>query len=213
MGRPTADEFTRAFAEGGLPGIHVTYRGEGRFLISDMPTWDFVRHEDDFVDPDFRSITPGCFVVYGDCDKGHTWTEICDTMQDVVQLAHRRLRDGIQEALDALAEARLSPDAVPGAAPVNLGVPVTPVLTAWVDAQEFMPDAMKREVTAGILERSAAGALKYNQVLMSGDGQDSVREARQELLDFLQYAMAARMKGQNLESLRGLVALAKEILH
>lgn len=213
MSRPTASDMTRAFSEGGLPGVKVFYQGEGRYLVGEIPGWDYVRHEDDFIDPDFRSIEPGCFVVMGNADEGHLWSEVCNTMRDVVLLAHKHLRENLTKAIDLMAEARASEDALHGHPPEKAGVPVTPVLIAWIESQEFMPDDMKRDVTAGILERSAAGYLKYEQVLMSDDGQDSVLEARQELLDFLQYVMAARMKGQPVASLKPLVALAKEILH
>jgi hypothetical protein len=84
-------------------------------------------------------------------------------------------------------------------------------LVAWIQAQG-LDEQTKREVIAGIEERSAFGAEKYGQVLMSLDGRDSVNDAVQELIDALQYLQAARMKGQGLDTIKPYVSLLTQLV-
>ena len=117
----------------------------------------------------------------------------------------------VQEARAQLVGARRSSASRPEPAPENAGEPVTPALVAWIQAQG-LDEGTKRSVIAGVEERSAFGAEKYGQVLMSRDGRDSVNDAAQELIDCLQYIQAARRKGQDLEPIKPLIALLTQLV-
>jgi len=75
-----------------------------------------------------------------------------------------------------------------------------------------LDEATKHDVIAGVEERSAFGAEKYGQVLMSRDGRDSVNDAVQELIDALQYVQAARMKEQDLGIIKPYLALLTRLV-
>lgn len=87
------------------------------------------------------------------------------------------------------------------------GVEVTPRLIQWLGRQPI--DARERErIVADILARDAYGRRKYGQPLMSEDGRDHANDARQEILDCLQYLMAASIQGQDTAELVPLLRLA-----
>lgn len=205
MARPTAKAFTQAFIDLGLPGIqvdyHELYTGESYYNVN-IPGWDGVGFYDDDYDPESRH-----FKVWSDPESPcRPRTRICHTMRDVARLAYEDLLGDCARARETLTNARKSLDSTPEKSPVKAGEPVTPALIEWLRGQS-LHECELLPIIAGIEERSAEGLEKYGQVLMSGDGRDSVNDARQELLDFLQYAQAAKMKGQSLTSLTGLVDL------
>ncbi|NDJ14089.1 MAG: hypothetical protein EBY17_23330 [Acidobacteriia bacterium] len=214
MTRPTAKEFAQAFADIGLPGVRVGYHEtstEEPYYETDIPGWLAIAFHDDEFDPQTREIRGSYFRINGDPEyPGRSWTRICHSMRDVATMAYEDLLSDCAGARESLMRARKSLDSTPEKAPVKLGEPVTPALIVWLRGQG-LPNSELLPIIAGIEERSAAGLEKYDQVLMSGDGRDSVNDARQELLDFLQYAQAAKMKNRSLAPLESLVNLVLSI--
>lgn len=209
MNRPSARDFKKKFDEVGLHGISVFYReadnGKGSYEISG---WEWVEHVPEEVDLTTSEVFPDHFIGVLD---GAPMPEHYGTMEEIVSATYERLIDRVQEARTQLVEARRSSASRPEPAPENAGEPVTPALVAWVQAQG-LDESTKHEVIAGIEERSAFGAEKYGQVLMSRDGRDSVNDAIQELIDALQYVQAARMKGQGLDILKPYVRLLTQLV-
>ena len=203
MNRPSARDFKKVFETAGLHGISVFYReadnGKGSYEISG---WEWVEHVHE------EEVFPDHFIGVLD---GAPMPEHYGTMEEIVSATYERLIERVQEARAQLVGARRSSASTPEPAPENAGEPVTPALVAWIQAQG-LDEGTKRSVIAGVEERSAFGAEKYGQVLMSRDGRDSVNDAAQELIDALQYIQAARMKGQNLDAIKTLVALLTQLV-
>jgi hypothetical protein len=84
--------------------------------------------------------------------------------------------------------------------PVADGAAVTPSLIEWFDQTLAPSDA---GFCIGAVEaRSEFGQRKYGQVLRTGDGRNTGKEAAQELADFLQYAHKFRMQKPNQAEIR-----------
>ena len=209
MNRPSARDFKKAFEASGLHGISVFYReadnGKGSYEISG---WEWVEHVPEEFDLTTSEVFPDHFIGVLD---GAPMPEHYGTMEEIVSATYERLIERVQEARAQLVGARRSSASTPEPAPENAGEPVTPALVTWIQAQG-LDEGTKRSVIAGVEERSAFGAEKYGQVLMSRDGRDSVNDAAQELIDALQYIQAARMKGQNLDAVKPLVALLTQLV-
>lgn len=209
MSRPSAREFKKAFEDGGLKGISVFYReadnGKGSYEISG---WEWVEYVDEDFDVQTREVFPPHFV---GVLNGAPVPEHYGTMGDIVAATYQDLIGRVRAAKADLVNARGSSTSLPEPSPKDAGEPVTPALVAWIQAQG-LDEQTKREVIAGIEERSAFGAEKYGQVLMSLDGRDSVNDAVQELIDALQYIQAARMKGQSLDRLKPLLSLLTQLV-
>ena len=209
MTRPSARDFKKVFETAGLHGISVFYReadnGKGSYEISG---WEWVEHVPEEFDLTTSEVFPDHFIGVLD---GAPMPEHYGTMEEIVSATYERLIERVQETRAQLVGARRSSASRPEPAPENAGEPVTPALVAWIQAQG-LDEGTKRSVIAGVEERSAFGAEKYGQVLMSRDGRDSVNDAAQELIDALQYIQAARMKGQNLDAVKPLVALLTQLV-
>lgn len=101
---------------------------------------------------------------------------------------------------------RRRPAATPEKLPVPHGTVVTPLLIKWVESQPI--DGVRvHQIVADILARDAYGRRKYGQPLMSEDGRDHVNDARQEILDALQYIQAARIQRLDVRELLPLLRL------
>ena len=209
MSRPSAREFKKAFEDGGLKGISVFYReadnGKGSYEISG---WEWVEYIEEDFDVEAREVFPPHFV---GVLNGAPAPEHYGTVDDIVSATFHDLIERVRSARAELVNARGSSTSLPEPSPKNAGEPVTPALVAWIQAQG-LDEQTKREVIAGIEERSAFGAEKYGQVLMSLDGRDSVNDAVQELIDALQYLQAARMKGQGLDIIKPYVSLLTQLV-
>lgn len=100
----------------------------------------------------------------------------------------------------------LAEASVPEPPPVNRGVPVTPLLLAWLEQR-----ADTAELRALVLQRDAFGRAKYGQPLMSDDGRDSLEDARQELGDLAQYIFKARMHGVDVSEVRRMLDVVAQL--
>jgi hypothetical protein len=208
MSRPSVSDFKKAFEDGGLKGISVFYReadiGHGYYEISG---WEWVEYVDEDFNVHSREIFPPHFV---GVLNGAPVPEHYGTVSDIVAATYQDLIGRVRAAKAELVNARGSSTSLPEPSPKNAGEPVTPALVAWIQTQG-LDEQTKREVIAGIEERSAFGAEKYGQVLMSLDGRDSVKDAVQELIDALQYLQAARMKGQSLDPIKPFLSLLTQL--
>ena len=84
---------------------------------------------------------------------------------------------------------------VPLPLPRNRGEPVTPALVSWLESSGHS------DVVPLIQARADFGLAKYGQPLMSGDGRDTLEDARQEAGDLLQYLFKARMTQTDVSAL------------
>lgn len=106
---------------------------------------------------------------------------------------------------------RRSPAATPEKLPVPHGTVVTPHLIKWIESQPIS-GVRVHQIVADILARDAYGRRKYGQQLMSEDGRDHVNDARQEILDALQYIQAARIQGSDVRELLPLLRLVTRMI-
>lgn len=106
---------------------------------------------------------------------------------------------------------RRRPAATPEKLPVPHGTVVTPHLIKWIESQPIS-GVRVHQIVADILARDAYGRRKYGQPLMSEDGRDHVNDARQEILDALQYIQAARIQGSDVRELLPLLRLVTRMI-
>lgn len=103
---------------------------------------------------------------------------------------------------------------VPEPPPKDEGEAVTPRLIRWlvehVDGRDDDWDFY--DAIQLVRQRHAYGLAKYGQPLKTGDGRDTIEDARQEAGDLLQYLWKARMQGLNLSQFRGLLRVALAIV-
>lgn len=88
---------------------------------------------------------------------------------------------------------------VPEPAPKNEGVAVTPIVI------ERLETFSTKSMIKLIRDRDAFGFAKYGQHLMTGDGRDSIEDAKQELGDLMQYMTKAQLNNENMEELYELI--------
>lgn len=81
-------------------------------------------------------------------------------------------------------------------APHNVGIPISPLLISWLEKLNLYQTADL------VRNRCEFGISKYGQMLMSGDGRDSVKDALEEIGDCLQYTFKALHNGEDITSLR-----------
>lgn len=112
-----------------------------------------------------------------------------------------------------------SPDAgkmasMPEPPPKDKGEAVTPKLIRWlvehVDGRDDDWDFY--DAIQLVRQRHAYGLAKYGQPLKTGDGRDTIEDARQEAGDLLQYLWKGRMQGLDLSQFRGLLRVALAIV-
>lgn len=106
---------------------------------------------------------------------------------------------------------RRRPAATPEKMPVPHGTVVTPHLIKWIESQPISGTRV-HQIVADILARDAYGRRKYGQPLMSEDGRDHVNDARQEILDALQYIQAARLQKLDVRELLPLLRLVVRMI-
>ena len=142
------------------------------------------------------------------------------------QLAAERARVKALEAQLAAEEADLAGLArseggtasIPEPPPLRLGEPVTPPLLAWIESRgRAEAHRIPPEHTQAALElvraRDTFGRAKYGQGLLTGDGRNTVEDARQELGDFLQYLYKAHLNGEDLAPLAGPMRFALDLYY
>lgn len=84
----------------------------------------------------------------------------------------------------------------PQPAPVMRGEPVSPKLMRWISLADQLSEKERAEAIKLISERCKKGLAEYGQPLMSEDGRDTIRDAREEAADLLQYIYKACMRGE-----------------
>lgn len=94
----------------------------------------------------------------------------------------------------------------PQPAPVPQGDIVPPVFQEWARAQGF------NEAAELSVSRAAFGEAKYGQPLMTGDGRNSIEDAKDEIGDFFHYLQKAIMNGEDVSSLLPLMQAAQHLL-
>lgn len=100
----------------------------------------------------------------------------------------------------------------PEPAPKAEGEPVTPALLEWLCKERgFAADGFADAYDL-VEARDAYGRAKYGQGLMTGDGRDTIEDARQELGDLLQYCWKSRMQGLSLDPIRRLLPVLVAML-
>ena len=109
---------------------------------------------------------------------------------------------------------------VPEPPPINVGLPVTPALLYYIqDTVDHSLDGVRRVkfVSDLVKSRDAYGFEKYGQHLMSEDGRCTMKDAKDELADFMQYAFKLKMQDtatrEDVEELRALVDFAERIVN
>ena len=82
------------------------------------------------------------------------------------------------------------------------GEEVTPLLISWLK-RNTLNTAERQEVIELIHQRDEYGIQKYGQRLMTGDGRDTLEDARQEFGDLIQYIFKAKLNGESTKQLAG----------
>lgn len=122
------------------------------------------------------------------------------------------------EDLAGLARSEGGAASIPEPPPLRLGEPVTPPLLAWIESRgRAEAHRIPPEHTQAALElvraRDTFGRAKYGQGLLTGDGRNTVEDARQELGDFLQYLYKAHLNGEDLTPLAGPMRFALDLYY
>ena len=97
----------------------------------------------------------------------------------------------------------------PEPSPKASGAVVTDNLVAFLSSHNNLPCTKAASL---VLERSNFGIKKYGQPLMTGDGRDTIEDARQEAGDLMQYIWKARMLGVDTTMIKELIPVLHLLL-